>query len=319
MKTVPLKSIDFWQAYLIQMRPYLFFVSGIAGLAGMASYSEFTLFNINSLLLFLAFFLSYGFGQALTDCYQTDTDEISAPYRPLSNGTLSIYHVKMISIIGLLSVSTILIYNNLINLPLCLLSVAGLWTYSYVKKRFWFAGPFYNAWIVGILALIGYFSSIKNTDWQLIDPVIVKVILVTFFSYTNFVLIGYLKDIAADKETDYRTFPVVFGWIKTTWVGDVILLISALIYYFYFLTNVPSIFFGCFALIVGIAGQLFAHLTHDKSEKNSAFPVLSTVRTFVLWHCGIICSFHPGLTIFCIIFFIAFEFVVYFRPMTEQI
>ena len=39
-----------------------------------------------AVLIGLAFFVSYGFGQALTDCFQTDTDALSAPYRPLVRG-----------------------------------------------------------------------------------------------------------------------------------------------------------------------------------------------------------------------------------------
>ena len=33
---------------------------------------------------FVASFLAYGFGQALTDWFRRDTDRLSAPYRPLS-------------------------------------------------------------------------------------------------------------------------------------------------------------------------------------------------------------------------------------------
>jgi len=33
-----------------------------------------------------------------------------------------------------------------------------------------------------------------------------------FFGYANFVVMGYFKDISADRATGYRTFPVTFGW-----------------------------------------------------------------------------------------------------------
>ena len=87
--TAPVFSFSFWKAYIVQMRPYLFFVSGIAGATGIAMAKEPGTPLWKMVLAFIPFFLGYGFGQALTDCFQTDTDKLSAPYRPLSKGILS--------------------------------------------------------------------------------------------------------------------------------------------------------------------------------------------------------------------------------------
>jgi len=315
----PMHSLHFWKSYLVQMRPYLFFISGFAGLAGMAVFPDFALNQHYNLFAFIAFFFSYGFGQALTDCYQTDTDVLSAPYRPLSMGILSNQNVKIVSITGLVLVASVLVLHNWINIFLCLLSVIGLWTYTYFKKNFWFAGPFYNAWIVAVLVLIGYMASSEVKSLRTPHPVIFNVMIVTFFAYTNFVLVGYLKDISADSKTNYNTFPVVFGWVKTVWVADIILMICTCFYFIYFTHNWQAIAFGILSLMVAVSGQVYAHLTRDKTEKNAAFPILSTVRSFLLWHAGMICNFHPGLFLFCIVFYLLFEITVYFRPMQEQI
>ena len=64
-------SIGFLKGYLITMRPYLLFVSGITGIVGMSLGPD--IISIKIILVFLASFLSYGFGQALTDCFQMDT------------------------------------------------------------------------------------------------------------------------------------------------------------------------------------------------------------------------------------------------------
>jgi geranylgeranylglycerol-phosphate geranylgeranyltransferase len=241
--TIPPYSIHFWSNYLIQMRPYLFFVSGMAGLAGMSVLPDLKLSSVYSLLLLFAFFFSYGFGQALTDCYQTDTDQISAPYRPLSRGILSIQHVKYTSIIGLFAAAFIIVTHNFYNLFLCALSIIGLWSYSYFKRNYWFAGPFYNGWIVALLPIIGYLASSKLSINHTIDKNILIVALLTFFSYTNFVLIGYLKDITADEHTGYKTFPVVFGWTSTVWVGDAVLLLCSTVYVFSFTANLQGLLF----------------------------------------------------------------------------
>ncbi len=316
---IPPYSIHFWTKYLIQMRPYLFFVSGMAGLAGMSVFPDLILFSVYPFLLFLAFFFSYGFGQALTDCYQTDTDRLSAPYRPLSMEILAIQHVKYTSIIGLLSVAFIIVIHNFYNLLFCALSIIGLWTYSYFKRNYWFAGPFYNAWIVALLTIIGYLSSSELSINYVIDKNIVIVALLTFFSYTNFVLIGYLKDITADKKTGYKTFPVVFGWNSTVWVGDLVLILCSVIYTLSFTGNLQGLLFGIAAIVFGISGQIYAHFTKNKSEKNAGFPILATVRSFILWNAGITSFFHKELILFCLVVYLLFEVVVYFRPMKEQI
>src|SRR4051794_4355991 len=98
MATAPIFSFTFWQAYIIQMRPYLFFVSGIAGATGIAMASGPATPVWKIIVAFIPFFLGYGFGQALTDCFQTDTDKLSAPYRPLSKGIISIRAVLTVSI-----------------------------------------------------------------------------------------------------------------------------------------------------------------------------------------------------------------------------
>jgi len=76
---VPVWSLRFVRAYITTMRPYLLFVSGAAGLVGLSFVPGGA--SLRVVLAFSALFLSYGLGQALTDCFQTDTDALSAPYR----------------------------------------------------------------------------------------------------------------------------------------------------------------------------------------------------------------------------------------------
>ena len=64
-KKYPMYSPLFWSAYIVQMRPYLLFVSGIAGVAGMAMSKTATTETWKLILGFFPFFMGYGFGQAL--------------------------------------------------------------------------------------------------------------------------------------------------------------------------------------------------------------------------------------------------------------
>ena len=59
----------FWKNYAVHMRPYLLFVSGVAGAAGIAMGKGTNPAPVHAITGFILFFLGYGFGQALTDCF----------------------------------------------------------------------------------------------------------------------------------------------------------------------------------------------------------------------------------------------------------
>ena len=65
VKQYPFFSLKFVKAYIITMRPYLMFVSGITGIVGMSFSNEINL--TKAFLIFFASFLSYGFGQNSRD------------------------------------------------------------------------------------------------------------------------------------------------------------------------------------------------------------------------------------------------------------
>lgn len=315
----PVTSFAFWKAYLIQCRPYLFFVSGAAGLSGMALAWEPETPVWRFWLAVIPFFLGYGLGQALTDTFQTDTDRISAPYRPLSKGVLAIHAVRWVSLSGLLLCAASLVFLNGWNVLTTFLTIFGLATYTFVKRNFWFGGPPHNAWIVallpatGILAVSGQGLSVLN------NPTPLLLLLLTFFSYANFVLMGYLKDITADRETGYRTFPVLFGWNATVWAGD--LLAAASICLAFVLaghTPLGLIFWGIGSLLA-LAGQLHAHFAPVKVEAAARFPIEATVRSFILWQLAIVASNVSAWLIPAVLFYIAFEIFLYLRPERGQI
>jgi len=312
-------SFSFWKAYFIQMRPYLLFVSGVSGWAGMSLVFQES-FNLQIYTLaFIPVFLGYGFGQALTDCFQLDTDRISAPSRPLSKGIISARAVMITSISGLIIISAILVYLNIWNAFLCLLSIIGLTSYSIIKKRYWFGGPLHNAWIVALLPIMGYISITGESILALSEPRILQLVILSFFSYTSFVLIGYLKDISADRETGYKTFPVVFGWNASVWINSIFVILSMVFCFRLVNSSVVGIICMALASIIAITGQLFAIVTKVKQESNAVFPITSTVRAFILWHIAIILTYQPEHFLVVVLFYFLFEVALFLRPDKHQI
>ena len=184
-------SVGFLKGYFITMRPYLLFVSGITGIVGLSLGPDIS--TIKIILVFLASFLSYGFGQALTDCFQIDTDTLSSPYRPLIQGLISKGNVLIVSIFGLTFCVSIFGYYNPTNLLLGTLAGIGLYTYTYFKKKWW-AGPFYNSWIVAVLFFMA-FNTHKLMKSEINSATLIYALIAVFFGYANFVLTGYFLNI----------------------------------------------------------------------------------------------------------------------------
>ncbi len=318
-----LLSWGFLKSYIVTMRPYLLFVSGAAGLVGLAFIDGPPLWRVA--LAFVPLFFSYGLGQALTDCFQTDTDAISAPYRPLVRGVVSKTQVFWVSLVGLTIVVLILAYLNLWILPLGFLAVIGLLTYTYFKRRWW-GGPPWNAWIVAILPMMG---RLVDSDYGLGElvrfgdlrtPAFCLSVIAIFAGYANFVVMGYFKDISADRETGYRTFPVVFGWRANAIYGDVTaLVVAGLAAWVVALTG--GGFLAWTFLAAGIALQLHAQVSVHRTRDEHAVgtPIANGVRALILFCLAIVLALKPGWFGFAGIFYVAFELVLRLRPERGQV
>ncbi len=310
-------SISFWRAYLITMRPYLLFVSGVTGLTGISFVHGIPV--LDRWLLFLVFFLSYGFGQALTDCFQTDTDALSSPYRPLVQGKLARHHVLTVSLIGLVISGLLLTFYHPWNLPLCVLAVFGLWTYTYFKRRWW-AGPFYNAWIVMVLMGIAFLAGLGAARQSFYLPQgFWFYAAAVFFGYANFVLTGYYKDVSADRQTGYNTLPVVYGFQRSNWVSDLFAILTWLPVFLQ-LTRQPNIgafFFFLIGTLCLINGQFKLHQVKDETQAHQA--IVPVVDSYILLLSTLILLHQPDWLPGMLVYFLAYRLVMHLRPCQEQI
>jgi 4-hydroxybenzoate polyprenyltransferase len=318
-----LLSFGFLKSYITTMRPYLLFVSGAAGMVGLAFIDSPPHWRVA--LAFVPLFFSYGLGQALTDCFQTDTDAISAPYRPLVRGVISKAQVFPVSLVGLTLVVLILAYLNPWILPLGFLAVIGLLTYTYFKRRWW-GGPPWNAWIVAILPMMG---RLVDRDYSLSEllrfgdlhtPAFCLSVVAIFAGYANFVVMGYFKDISADRQTGYQTFPVVFGWRANAVYGDITALVVAGLS-----ARVVALMGGGFlawtflaaAVVLQLHAQVSVHRTRDEHAVGT--PIANGVRALILFCLAIVLALKPGWIGFAGVFYVLFELVLRLRPEHGQV
>lgn len=212
----PITSWRFWRAYGVTLRPYLLFVSGASGLLGLALAD-----TLAGPALFAAaapFFLTYGLGQAVTDTFQTDTDALSAPFRPLVRGEITRKQVLAVSLGTLLVIAVLYALLNPWTLLPAVLAVAGVVLYTPFKRRWW-GGPPWNSWIVATLPLLGVLLGGGTPAQALARPEVWLAMGSVYFSYSVFVLLGYFKDMEADRATGYDTIVVRFGRTRTLWVS----------------------------------------------------------------------------------------------------
>lgn len=317
-------SGTFWKAFWVTMRPYLIFVSGAAGLVGLAFIPDPEPWRL--ILAFLPLLLSYGLGQALTDCFQIDTDSLSSPYRPLVRGIVSRRQVMTVSLAGLAAGAATLGFVNLDILPLGLLAVAGLLSYTFFKRRWW-GGPFWNSWIVALLPLMGRLAGRDVTLAGLIGPAMPEGraflfgVLTVFFAYANFVVMGYLKDISADRATGYRTLPVVFGWKTTAFISDVLAAAAIVSAAGSLVLTAQPASAGLIALGVAAAlslsSQVRIHRTRDESRAHG--PIADVVRVFLLESSALVLARKPGWIPLLIVFYLSFEAALRLRPEERQV
>lgn len=320
----PIGSADFWRGYGITMRPYLCFVSGAAGLVGLAlapgrPWPAFA-------AAFAALFLTYGLGQALTDVFQTDTDALSSPYRPLTQGRITQAQVLAVSLVGLGLCGLVLAALSLWTLPLSVLAVGGLIAYTWFKRRWW-GGPLWNAWVVAVLPAIGFLAG-GGSAGALRYGALWAAILSVLFSYAVFVLLGYFKDISADRATGYRTLPVVAGWRPAALVslGFGLAAVASSIWLLALLGAFdggpsPALAVALPLWLAGAASVIGAHpymlrLRHEGAAHRA---IAWTVRGFVLLHLGESAVALPALAVPGLIFYALFELVLAARPERSQV
>jgi 4-hydroxybenzoate polyprenyltransferase len=331
---LPVWTASFARSYLVTMRPYLLFVSGAAALAGLSFCADQS--PRRTLAAFAALFLSYGLGQALTDCFQTDTDSLSAPYRPLVAGAVSRRQVLAVSMTGLVLVVAVLALLDPRILVPGAAAVAGLLTYTFFKRRWW-GGPPWNSWIVALIPLMGRltdsawspaaFAGAPGTEGAALG----LAVLAVFFGYANFVVMGYFKDISADRATGYRTLPVVFGWRAAAVCGDVLAVLAVAPAAAAVAmaapgassplapdgVSVPALVALAAAVAVYVVAQAAMHRTRD--ERATGTPIANGVRALVLLCLAVGLSNRPGWWGALAVFYAFFELALRLRPERGQV
>ena len=318
-------GVTFLRAYWITMRPYLFFVSGVSGLVGLAMSRPMPLSNLLAALA--VFLLAYGFGQALTDVSQIDTDSLSAPYRPLVLGEISRRQVAAVSLFGLTICGATLWVLAPATLALSFAGALGLVAYTSLKRRWW-GGPPWNAAIVALLPVMGFLCAREPLSTTSALRLLPWGVSSVFFSYGVFVILGYFKDIEADRAAGYETLPVKVGR-RTSVMVSAIWLAAALGSSAMLVVRAAEARSGVgpdrlLALVAWCAGAALLALAHGQmlrtTNDEQAHPAIArSVRGFVWLHCGEVAWLRAEFAPLGLLFAVLFEAALRRRPCEQQI
>jgi len=288
----PVGSVGFWRAFATTLRPYLMFISGTAGMVGLALAGDldWPVFAGSS----MAFFLSYGLGQSVTDVFQTDTDALSAPERPLVRGLVRSQDVLGVALVGLALCAVWFAFLNSWTLAVSAMCVFGLIAYTPMKRRWW-AGPAWNGWIVALLPLLGVLCAGGSPAQALADERVRIAMGTTLFSYMVFVLLGYLKDVEADRATGYDTIAVHFGRRTAVGASFACALVATVLSFPLVRGGAP----GSVALwATGGLVLIGAHASAwNVTSDDRAYPAITaSVVGFVALHLGVVAALIPSFT-----------------------
>jgi 4-hydroxybenzoate polyprenyltransferase len=310
----------FWRAYWVTLRPYLFFVSGTSGLLGLALGEPIAPASLAA--AFVAFSASHGLGQALTDVFQTDTDALSSPYRPLVRGEIAKRSVLVVSLLGLLACTAVFALLSPVTLLFGGLGVLGLLAYTPAKRRFW-AGPFWNAWIVGLLPVMGLLCASRSPRAALLHPGLTAAALSTLLTYAVFVLLGYFKDVEADRATGYATLPVRFGRRPSVLVSAVLCVLGLASSLVLLRVAGPGVA-PSLGTLFWTGGALLLLLAHvrilpTKRDEDAHPAIAMVVRGYVLLRLGEVALLRADLALPALAVYALFEVALFRRPCRTQI
>ena len=142
-----------------------------------------------------------------------------------------------------------------------------------------------------------------------------------FFGYANFVVMGYFKDISADRKTGYNTFPVRFGWAANAVYSDLVAMGAAVGSGLAIWLSGRLNWLGAAVFVVGLAVNIWAQVAiHGiRDEAKSHGPIANVVRAFVLYCLAMVLTMKPGWVLPAALFYGAFELVLKFRPERAQV
>lgn len=291
MKKYRLLSKDTVFSYIKSMRPYLFFISGMAGWLGIIFSG--TASSVGRTIVVLSVvFIGWGVNQVINDLLGLKEDKINAPHRPLVTGELPARQAIMLSIIFFILGGLITFLLNpkalILYLSVFILNIV----YEYSKEI-----PLLGNIIFGILiAPCVYYGAMcmNNKGLEILFDKTLSFLTVAVV-LINFVVafFTYYKDFIGDKVTGKNTIIVYLNPEKAKHLnfGIILLPFSVLFFLDWKIMSPYFVAFMCINLFI-LEYTAFLYFKNPKG-KNTYYSLKWNFRGAVLFETSFIALLNP--------------------------
>jgi geranylgeranylglycerol-phosphate geranylgeranyltransferase len=299
-------KMSFIKAYIKSMRPYTFFITGVAGLIGMLLVISSVSLLQKITVLFLLF-SSYGVNQVINDLMGIKEDMLNAPKRPSVSGELN-KKKAIILTFSIFFMGAILTYFfNPYALIIYFLGYFANFIYGYLKRiplmgNVWFGLMISLATIYGALAItnLTLFEVLSNIN-------LLYIVFLIALSSSTLCYFTYFKDYIGDKQENIKTLVVMFPRKYYKYLNIFMSLIPflVLIALFYFkLWNLKTT--SLFIILISISFLLMQYTSflHLKEKINYKKSLELNFESVVLFQTSIIALINPMFSI--ILFILSF-------------
>jgi len=306
-------------AYFKSMRPYYFFVSGIAGWLGIV-FSGANISIYRSILILSVVFLGWGLNQVINDLLGLQEDRINAPCRPLVSGELPIATAIIFSIVFFIVGGVATFILNPQALILFFLVFVLNMVYEYSKSL-----PVIGNIVFGILITPCLYYGAMCANGKGIEIIQDKSLLLlavaVFLINFSLCFFTYYKDYKGDKVAGKNTLVVLMTPDKAKYLNFVISLLPFLVLPFLIFSpnwyNQINLCFIVLNLIAFIVMQYTAFLFFKYTQGDKTYYSLKWNFTgAVLFQTSFIALVNPLLA--SILYLISFLSVTFLFDMHKN-
>ncbi|MCX6746575.1 MAG: UbiA family prenyltransferase [Candidatus Pacearchaeota archaeon] len=290
--------MGFIKAYLKSMRPYTFFITGIAGLIGMLLVKS-SVSLLQKIIVLVLLFFSYGVNQVINDLIGVKEDKINSPKRPSISGELNKRKAIILTIFIFIFGAILTYFFNPYALVIYFLGYFANFLYEYLK-RIPLLG---NLWFGLMISLAPIYGALAITDLSLAQSINNLNLLCTAFlialSSSAMCYFTYFKDYKGDKKENINTLVVILSHKPPFFLNSFMNLVPFLFLITIFLLELWTLEINIvFLILVFIAFILTQYTSYlfSKSTVNYKKSLELNFESTVLFQISILALINPLLS-----------------------
>lgn len=192
------------------MRPYLFFITGIAGWLGIL-FANTTASILRQIVVLSILFISWGINQITNDLLGVKEDKINAPHRPIASGELNQKYVLSVTFFLFLLGAVITFFLN----PYALIIYFAGYIFNIVYEYLKGIPLLGNIWFGILIAVVPFYGALAVSKGNLMSVLynkdLIYIALFIALISSTMTFFTYFKDYSGDKQAKKKTLVVLLS------------------------------------------------------------------------------------------------------------